>query len=141
MIAIIIKNQHLTYRGKIITVFLSDHLTQGGKKDEKKKKKKGEPELKLRRTAPQLKLLATFHIPLDEFLEGEFEFEKTFIHGSAETASTIASRDSPDPGGKKVTGWEVFHLMTLILVSYMMSEKVTGREAFHLMTLILVTVI
>ncbi|XP_041348975.1 leucine-rich repeat-containing protein 43-like isoform X2 [Gigantopelta aegis] len=73
---------------------------KGGKKDDKKKKKKGEPELKLRRTPPQIKLLASFHMPLEDFLEGEFEYEKNYIHGSAETASTIASRDSPEPGKK-----------------------------------------
>ncbi|KAK7475023.1 hypothetical protein BaRGS_00033704 [Batillaria attramentaria] len=79
--------------------FMLESNPQGGK-DDKKKKKKGEPEQELRREPPQFTTLASFHIPLEEFLEGEFDFSSVFTHGGVvEVAST--ARSSEPAEGKK----------------------------------------
>ncbi|XP_070205078.1 leucine-rich repeat-containing protein 43-like isoform X2 [Littorina saxatilis] len=70
--------------------------TKKGKDDKGKKKKKGE-EQELRREAPQLTTLAMFHIPLAEFLEGEFDYTNVFTKGGVEiTPSTARSITSAD---------------------------------------------
>ena len=51
----------------------------------------------MRREAPQVTTLATFHIPLAEFLEGEFEFTSVFTQGGVEIApSTVRSAGSAE---------------------------------------------
>ena len=62
-----------------------------------KKKKKGDPEQEFRREPPQVTTLATFHIPLAEFLEGEYEFTSVFTQGGVEIApSTVRSAGSAE---------------------------------------------
>ena len=64
------------------------------KKDDKKGgKKKKEPEVELKRMPPTYTTLATWHIPLIDFLEGEYEFRSVFTQGGVEVASTIKSLD------------------------------------------------
>ena len=64
------------------------------KKDDKKGgKKKKEPEVELKRMPPTYNTLATWHIPLVDFLEGEYEFRSVFTQGGVEVASTIKSLD------------------------------------------------
>ncbi len=65
--------------------------SQGGKddkKDDKKggkdKKKKGEPDVELVELPPEVTTLATFQMTLEDFLEGEFELEETFVHSLVE---------------------------------------------------------
>ncbi|KAL8583032.1 hypothetical protein ACOMHN_051196 [Nucella lapillus] len=79
---------------------------KGGKDDKVgKKKKKGEPEHELRREAPQVTTLASFHIPLADFLEGEFDFKSVFTQGGVEIApSTARSAGSADPKKDKKDG-------------------------------------
>ncbi|KAL8575236.1 hypothetical protein ACOMHN_042357 [Nucella lapillus] len=79
---------------------------KGGKDDKVgKKKKKGEPEHELRREAPQVTTLASFHIPLTNFLEGEFDFKSVFTQGGVEIApSTARSAGSADPKKDKKDG-------------------------------------
>ena len=66
-----------------------------------KKKKKGEPEIELTHMPPEYATLATFHIPLDDFLNGEFEFENVFTKASAESGATTPSSETA-AAGKKV---------------------------------------
>ncbi|XP_067681829.1 leucine-rich repeat-containing protein 43-like [Haliotis asinina] len=70
------------------------------KKEDKKKKKK-EPEAELRRTEPQLTTLATFHVQLDDFLEGDFEVVSVFSQGGVETAASTVCTESPELGRKE----------------------------------------
>jgi hypothetical protein len=42
---------------------------------------------------PTYTTLATWHIPLIDFLEGEFEFRSVFTQGGVEVASTVKSLD------------------------------------------------
>ncbi|XP_071093014.1 leucine-rich repeat-containing protein 43-like [Haliotis cracherodii] len=70
------------------------------KKEDKKKKKK-EPEVELRRTEPQLTTLATFHVHLDDFLEGDFEVVSVFSQGGVETAASTVCTESPELGRKE----------------------------------------
>lgn len=74
-------------------------------KDDKDKgkggKKKKEPELELKRGPPSYSTLATFHIPLEEFLEGEYEFKTVFKKDIVELASSIKSQDIDKKDGKK----------------------------------------
>ncbi|XP_076452547.1 leucine-rich repeat-containing protein 43-like isoform X2 [Babylonia areolata] len=72
------------------------HKPKGGKDEKGKKKKKGEPEQELRREPPQVTTLATFHIPLAEFLEGEFDFKSIFTQGGVEIAPSTARSESAD---------------------------------------------
>lgn len=53
-------------------------------KDDKKKKKKGEPEVELQHMPAEYRTLATFHIPLADFLDNEFELETVFIEGGGQ---------------------------------------------------------
>ncbi|XP_078335235.1 uncharacterized protein LOC111135443 isoform X4 [Crassostrea virginica] len=79
------------------------------KKDDKKGgKKKKEPEVELKRMPPTYTTLATWHIPLIDFLEGEYEFRSVFTQGGVEVASTIKSldigkkdKDKKKPGSSK----------------------------------------
>uniref|UniRef100_A0A8W8K691 Leucine-rich repeat-containing protein 43 n=1 Tax=Magallana gigas TaxID=29159 RepID=A0A8W8K691_MAGGI len=79
------------------------------KKDDKKGgKKKKEPEVELKRMPPTYTTLATWHIPLVDFLEGEYEFRSVFTQGGVEVASTIKSldigkkdKDKKKPGSSK----------------------------------------
>lgn len=63
-------------------------------KDDKKKKKKGEVEQELKRNPPTYTTLATWHIPLEEFLEGEFDFQSVYTQGMVELAPSIRSADT-----------------------------------------------
>ena len=74
-------------------------LQQTGK--DGKKKKKGEPDIELKHMPPEYTTLATFHIPLEEFLDGEFVFENVFAKASAESGATTPASDLP--AGKKVS--------------------------------------
>lgn len=79
---------------------------QGGKNDKpddggKKKKKKGEPEVELAHLPAEYTTLATFHVPLEDFLEGEFEFENVFIDDTAATSGTQSP--TSEVGKKKVS--------------------------------------
>merc|ERR1711974_513028 len=49
-----------------------------GGKDDKKGKKKKEPEIELVRSPPTYTTIATFHITLEHFLEGEFDYQNIF---------------------------------------------------------------
>ena len=60
------------------------HLQDKGGKDDKKKKKKGEPDVELQHSPPEYRELASFHVPLEDFLEGETRFETVFIEGGAQ---------------------------------------------------------
>ncbi|XP_052715666.1 leucine-rich repeat-containing protein 43-like isoform X5 [Crassostrea angulata] len=79
------------------------------KKDDKKGgKKKKEPEVELKRMPPTYTTLAMWHIPLVDFLEGEYEFRSVFTQGGVEVASTIKSldigkkdKDKKKPGSSK----------------------------------------
>ncbi|XP_056009170.1 leucine-rich repeat-containing protein 43-like isoform X8 [Ostrea edulis] len=80
------------------------------KKDDKKGGKKGkkEPEVELKRMPATYTTLATWHIPLMDFLEGEFEFRSVFTQGGVEVASTVKSleinkkeKDKKKPGSSK----------------------------------------
>ncbi|XP_061166534.1 leucine-rich repeat-containing protein 43-like [Saccostrea echinata] len=80
------------------------------KKDDKKGGKKGkkEPEMELKRMPPTYTTLATWHIPLVDFLEGEYEFRSVFTQGGVEVASTVKSmeinkkdKDKKKPGSSK----------------------------------------
>ncbi|KAK6190964.1 hypothetical protein SNE40_002720 [Patella caerulea] len=75
-----------------------DKKAKGGKpeKDDGKKKKKKEPEVELKRMPPQLSTLATFHVQLEEFLEGEFSFKSIYTQGPTELASTVKSMEISD---------------------------------------------
>ena len=55
-----------------------------GKDDKNKKKKKGEPEVELQHMPAEYRTLATFHIPLADFLDNEFELETVFIEGGGQ---------------------------------------------------------
>ena len=60
-----------------------DLLRQPAKPDKideaaKKKKKKGEPDVELAHMPPEFSTLASFHIPLEDFTSGDYEFEKVF---------------------------------------------------------------
>ncbi len=57
--------------------------------------------MELRRTPPQVTTIATFHIDLEDFVEGEFEVKSLFTQGGIEVASTIRT-ESPEPGKNKV---------------------------------------
>ncbi|XP_052800476.1 leucine-rich repeat-containing protein 43-like isoform X2 [Mya arenaria] len=74
-----------------------DEKTKSGGKDGKdkgdKKKKKGEPEQELKRNPPTYTTLASWHVPLAEFLEGEFTYQGVFSQGHVEIASTVKSLD------------------------------------------------
>lgn len=74
---------------------------KGGGKDEKKKKKKGDPEHELRREPPQFTTLASFHIPLQAFLEGEFEFSSIFMAGGIIEVASTARTSEPAEGKKR----------------------------------------
>ncbi|XP_056009165.1 leucine-rich repeat-containing protein 43-like isoform X3 [Ostrea edulis] len=90
-----------------------DDKGKGGKdekKDDKKGGKKGkkEPEVELKRMPATYTTLATWHIPLMDFLEGEFEFRSVFTQGGVEVASTVKSleinkkeKDKKKPGSSK----------------------------------------
>ncbi|ESP04133.1 hypothetical protein LOTGIDRAFT_237548 [Lottia gigantea] len=79
-----------------------DKKAKGGKPEkEDKKKKKKEPEVELKRMPPQLNTLATFHINLDEFLEGEFNYQSVFTKGNTERASTVKSSEHGKKDDKK----------------------------------------
>ncbi|XP_052800482.1 leucine-rich repeat-containing protein 43-like isoform X7 [Mya arenaria] len=64
-----------------------------GKDKGDKKKKKGEPEQELKRNPPTYTTLASWHVPLAEFLEGEFTYQGVFSQGHVEIASTVKSLD------------------------------------------------
>ncbi|XP_078335232.1 uncharacterized protein LOC111135443 isoform X1 [Crassostrea virginica] len=89
-----------------------DDKGKGGKDDKKDDKKGGkkkkEPEVELKRMPPTYTTLATWHIPLIDFLEGEYEFRSVFTQGGVEVASTIKSldigkkdKDKKKPGSSK----------------------------------------
>ena len=63
-------------------------------KDDKKKKKKGEVEQELKRNPPTYTTLATWHIPLEEFLEGEFDFQSVYTQDLVELAPSVRSADT-----------------------------------------------
>ncbi|KAJ8313023.1 LOW QUALITY PROTEIN: hypothetical protein KUTeg_010396 [Tegillarca granosa] len=67
----------------------------------KDKKKKKEPEIEMKKSPPVFTTLATWHIPMEDFLEGEYEFQHIFSHGGVEVASTVKSADISDPKKKK----------------------------------------
>ncbi|CAG2222224.1 Leucine-rich repeat-containing protein 43 [Mytilus edulis] len=69
-------------------------------KDDKGKggKKKKEPEMELKRGPPSYTTLANFHIPMEEFLEGEYEFKTVFKKDGAELAAEL----SGVPKGQKL---------------------------------------
>ena len=50
---------------------------------------------------PEVTTLATFHVPLEDFLDGEFEFENVFIHSEQEEGSKTPESDVSQP--KKVS--------------------------------------
>jgi len=50
---------------------------------------------------PEFTTIASFHIPLDDFLDGEFEFENVFVKSSGESGATTPASDLP-AGAKKV---------------------------------------
>lgn len=81
-----------------------EKMKGGGKDKGDKKKKKGEPEQELKRNPPTYTTLASWHVPLAEFLEGEFEYQSVFTQGGVEVASTVRSMDtdSARKDGKKV---------------------------------------
>ncbi|XP_052715665.1 leucine-rich repeat-containing protein 43-like isoform X4 [Crassostrea angulata] len=89
-----------------------DEKGKGGKDDKKDDKKGGkkkkEPEVELKRMPPTYTTLAMWHIPLVDFLEGEYEFRSVFTQGGVEVASTIKSldigkkdKDKKKPGSSK----------------------------------------
>ena len=80
----------------IIIFMLDIHFQATDKtgKDDKKKKKKGEVEQELKRNPPTYTTLATWHIPLEEFLEGEFDFQSVYTQGMVELAPSIRSADT-----------------------------------------------
>ena len=47
-------------------------------KDDKKKKKKGEPDVEMTSLPPEYKIITKFHIPTEDFIEGDFLFENVF---------------------------------------------------------------
>ncbi|XP_052246796.1 leucine-rich repeat-containing protein 43-like isoform X3 [Dreissena polymorpha] len=80
------------------------------KKDEKRKssgkekgddkKKKKEPQQEMKRNPPTYTTLATWHVPLAEFLEGEYSYQGVFSKGNIEIASTVKTMDIDQ--GRKV---------------------------------------
>lgn len=66
----------------------------GGKDKGGDKKKKKEPEVELKRNPPTFTTLATWHVPLAEFLEGEFEFKSVFSQDGIQVASLSQGRDT-----------------------------------------------
>lgn len=58
------------------------------KKEEKKGKKKKEPDQDMRHEPPELNVLATFEVNLDEFLIGESIFTKTLIKEGVQVCKT-----------------------------------------------------
>lgn len=72
-------------------------------KDDKGKggKKKKEPELELKRGPPTYTTLATFHIHMEEFLEGEYEFKTVFKKDGIELASSLKGQETDRKDGKK----------------------------------------
>lgn len=48
----------------------------------------------MKRSPPTYTTLATWHIPLEEFLEGEFEYQSVFTQGLVELAPSIRSADT-----------------------------------------------
>lgn len=55
----------------------------------------------MKKSPPVFTTLATWHIPMEDFLEGEYEFQHIFSHGGVEVASTVKSADISDPKKKK----------------------------------------
>ena len=47
----------------------------------------------MKRSEPTFTTLATWHIPLEEFLEGEYQYKSVFQQGGVEVASPIPSPD------------------------------------------------
>ena len=72
-------------------------IPQNSAKDKKKKK---EPEIELIRSPPTFTTIATFHITLDHFLDGEFNYQNIFTKGDVPPPSTVRSIDPED---KKVS--------------------------------------
>ncbi|KAK3083802.1 hypothetical protein FSP39_003399 [Pinctada imbricata] len=70
-----------------------DKAKAGGKDDKKGGKKKKEPEVEMKRSEPTYTTLARWHIPLEEFLEGEYIFKSVFQTDGVEVASTVRSAD------------------------------------------------
>ncbi|KAL5016013.1 hypothetical protein ScPMuIL_005602 [Solemya velum] len=70
-----------------------DDKAKGGK-DKDKKKKKGEPEQDLKRMPPTYNTLASWHIPMGDFLEGDHDHQSVYTHGAVEIESTIKSTDT-----------------------------------------------
>lgn len=70
-----------------------------------KKKKKGEPDVEMNYLPPEYTTLASFVIPLEEFLEGEFEFENVYMHGDVDSGTksptSSAASDKKDKKDKK----------------------------------------
>ncbi|XP_005091563.1 leucine-rich repeat-containing protein 43 [Aplysia californica] len=71
-------------------------VTPKGKNSAKDKKKKKEPEIELVKSPATYTTIATFHITLDQFLEGEFEYHNIFTKGDVPPPSTIRSIDPED---------------------------------------------
>ena len=65
-------------------------------KDDKAKggKKKKESELELKRGPPTYTTLATFHIHMEEFLEGDYEFKTVFKKDGIELASSLKGQET-----------------------------------------------
>lgn len=84
-----------------------DEKKESKGKDDKGKggKKKKEPEMELKRGPPSYTTLANFHIPLEEFLEGEYEFKTVFKKDGAELAAELSGSskgvDTDKKDGKK----------------------------------------
>ncbi|XP_033748327.1 leucine-rich repeat-containing protein 43-like isoform X3 [Pecten maximus] len=78
-----------------------DKAKGGGGKDDKKKKGKKEPEIEMKRMPPTYTTLATWHQPLEEFLEGEYQMTAVYTQGGIEAASTVKSVDTDKKAGKK----------------------------------------
>jgi hypothetical protein len=77
------------------TWLTGSQLQTGGKdKGGDKKKKKGEPEQELKKNPPTYTTLATWHVSLADFLEGEFQYQSVFSQGGVEVASTVRSMDT-----------------------------------------------
>lgn len=66
---------------------------------DKKAKKKGEPEVDLTSMPPEYRTLATFAVPLADFLDGEFEFENVYScdsqaqQGDVSPTSEVSSKN------------------------------------------------
>ena len=65
----------------------------------------------MKRNPPTYTTLATWHVPLAEFLEGEYSYQGVFSKGNIEIASTVKTMDI-DQGRKVLHTFLIYELFS-----------------------------